>query len=759
MKIWLRRPNLLLPMVGLLLLFEQLWAQAFGLKPTDLADPFWGSETGNVFPGASVPFGMVKLGPDMVKPGVTSGYRANEPIAGFSHTHTSGTGGAPRYGNILLVPCIGQVAPPPAVYDGKTNEFARPGYYTVTLKQGSGWVKVELTASEKVGLHRYTFFRWDRQQLSQDVSLAIDLSHCNTRYRDGRPSTYCTDGQIAVRSPSEVEGSASFRGGWGGDNPYRIYFVAQFDVPAHQFGVWKNDSLHFDTSELSVESIQPGADRFGAFFIFQPPNVGTIQVKVAISYLSPAKARENLAAIEAWDFDSHRLQAEQSWLNYLDRIKIAGGTSEQRVMFYSALRNTLIMPTDVTGEISDWDASRPHFWDHYCIWDVFRTTMPLYTLIAPEIQRNIINSLLDIYQRRGWLPDAWIAGDYAQVQGGSNADVVLADAIVKNLGGFDRELAYQAMRKNATVPSPHPEKYGRHLAAYQKYGFLPAGTPNGVVSRSLEYAYNDFCISEVASILGYDSEAKYFRDRSTKIFLLFDDQNKLFWAKDSDLNWMPDFSPVSNRPDHWNDPYFYEGGSIIYSWYVPHAMKTLIQCHGTPEAFIEHLDQVFETGYFNLSNEPAFLIPYLYNYVGRQERTAKRVRDVLKHYFLPGNDGLPGQDDSGALSAWFVFSAIGIFPVAGQDIYLIGSPIFSEAVIQLEDGKRFSILASGVSQKNIFIQSASLNGKPWQQNWLSHSQIIKGGQLVLKMGAQPVDWDGTDGPASSTKNNHKTRVK
>ncbi|MDZ7402142.1 MAG: GH92 family glycosyl hydrolase [candidate division KSB1 bacterium] len=744
---------------GLFLLLGQLSAQTNGLKPTDLVDPFWGSETGNVFPGASVPFGMVKLGPDILKSGVTSGYRANEPIAGFSHTHTSGTGGAPRYGNILLAPGFGQVVPLHPVRDGKTNEFARPGYYTVTLKQGNDRVRVELTALGKVGWHRYTFFHRDGRPSDRDAYLAIDLSHCNTRDRDGKPSTYCTDGQITVHSASEVEGNASFRGGWGGDNPYRIYFVAQFDAPAHQIGVWKNDTLFFDQYHLSADVIQPGATRFGSFFIYRPDEVRTVQVKVAISYLSLARARENLAAIENWDFDSYRLQAEQHWTKYLDRIKITGGTPEQRMMFYSALRNTFVMPTDVTGEIGNWDAARSHFWDHYCIWDVFRTTMPLHTLIAPEVQRAIINSLLDIYQRRGWLPDAWIAGDYAQVQGGSNADVVLADAMVKKLGGFDRQLAYQAMRKNATIPSEDPQKYGRYLTTYRKYGFLPAGTTTGAVSRSLEYAYNDFCVSEVATILGHHSEAKDFRDQSLRIFSLFDDQHQLFWAKDSSLNWMPNFSPVSNRPDHWNDPYFYEGGSIIYSWYVPHAMAALIQRHGGPDAFVAHLDQVFDRGHFQLSNEPAFLLPYLYNYAGRQELTAKRVRDILNHSFIPGNDGLPGQDDSGALSAWYVFSAIGIFPVAGQDMYLIGSPIFSEVVLQLENGKSFSIRAKGVSEKNMFIQSASLNKKPWRQNWLNHCQIIKGGQLVLQMGAQPVDWDGTGGPATLKRTDCKAQAK
>lgn len=728
-------------------------------RVTDLVDPFWGSEKGNVFPGASVPFGMVKLGPDILKGGVTSGYRADETFAGFSHTHTSGTGGAPRYGNILFMPVFGTHPPKGYSEYKKSNEFARSGYYTVTLQQSGNEVRIELTASARVGFHRYTFDTSDKNESILEPLVYIDLSHTNTRFKDGKPTTFCTAGQIAVISETEIEGSATFQGGWGGDNPYQIYFVARFDRPFQSSGIWKNDSISTSNQRLQVMDNQTDRHVFGAFVSFKCRKSDQIQAKVAISYLSLDRARANLAEIPHWNFEQSRLEAEAKWQQYLGRIQVKGGTPEQRTMFYSGIRNSFLMPIDVTGDVPNGDATIPHYWDHYCIWDVFRTVMPLHLLIAPEEQRKMITSLLAIYQQKGWLPDAWIAGDYAYVQGGSNVDVVLADAVVKNLGGFDRHLAYQAMRKNATISSPEPGKYGRHLTAYQKYGFLPAETTSGAVSRSLEYAYNDFCISEVATILGYFSEAKDFRDRSMQIFSLFHDQNKLFWAKDSSLNWMPDFSLVSKRPDHWNDPYFYEGGSIIYSWYVPHAMAELIQRHGGSDNFVAHLDQVFDQGYFQLSNEPAFLIPYLYNYIGRQELTARRVRDILKYQFRPGNDGLPGQDDSGAISTWYVFSAIGIFPVAGQDIYLIGSPIFSEAVLQLENGKTFSIVANGVSEKNIFIQKAFLNGKLWQQNWLGHAHIVRGGKLVLVMGAQPIDWDGTNGPACSIRSDHNARYK
>lgn len=408
------------------------------------------------------------------------------------------------------------------------------------------------------------------------------------------------------------------------------------------------------------------------------------------------------------------------------------------------------MPTDMTGENPLWKSNKPHFWDHYCLWDVFRSVMPLYTLIVPEQQERIVQSLLDIYDHRGWLPDAWLAGGYGCMQGGSNADVVLADAVVKGLKGFDIGKVYEAIKKDAEVASDNPGLYGRYLNDYLKYGYCTKSVGSGSCSRTLEYAYNDFCISQVAKKLGKDDDYQKYIKRSLNSFLLFNDSLKAVWGKDETGKWETAYTPVQTRKDPWNDPYFYEMGSSIYSGYYPHDMKGLINRLGGNGNLTSFLDNIFNKGYYDLNNEPGFLVPYLYNYCGRPDKTALRVRETL-NFFKVGNKGFPGQDDSGALSSWFVFGAMGFFPVAGQDVYLIGSPVFEKTTIDLGKGRKFVIKAKNVSSENIYVQSVTLNGKVWTKNWFKHSDIISGAELILDMGKEPSEWGKTDLPPSITK--------
>lgn len=736
MKLQLNQMKIFVSILLALLLSSSCQQEKECLKAskTAIADPFFGVVEGNVIPGASLPFGMVRVSPNVAPPHSTNGYDHRKNLVGFPHNQTSGTGGGPRYGNIMVIPQTGELTITDYISLKRVNERASPGYYAVGLARKQGDVKCEVTTSHSVGFHQYEFFTWDKQETIQG-NLLIDVSHTTTR--GSNTDARCMGGKVHQVASDAIAGEASFKGGWGYENPYTIYFYAQFDREIQDAGVWQDKTIYPGQKEIVVAD---SLAFFGAYATFQIQQNEKVRVKVAISYLSVEKAKENLQEIPHWNFDQTRHQADSIWNNYLSRIDVQGGTAEQQRILYSALRNTMIMPTRLGDENPEWQSDIPHYWDHYCIWDVFRTAMPLHTLILPDTQREIINNLLDIYDKRGWLPDSWVAGNYSDVQGGSNADVVLTDAIVKGLGGFDQEKALEAMRKNAEIPSDQPKRYGRFLEEYLELGYLTSKTTPGASSSTMEYAYNDYCIALAAKELGNDDLAEKYIEQSSKIFSLFYDSVGYFWAKDASGKWKPDFSIKSARSDHWNDPYFYEGGSEIYSYYVPHDMQRLINRHGGNNIFIERLDRFFDEGRFNLGNEPLFLVPYSYHYAARPDKTADRVRDVLREGFNTGMDGLPGQDDSGAMSSWYVFSAIGIFPVAGQDVYLINSPLFEKTSLRVAPDTHFEIIAHNHQFNNHYIQHVLLNGKKWSKSWLTHQDITGGGRLEIFMGAEPSDW-------------------
>ncbi len=724
--------------------------------PTAWVDPFIGVEIGNTLPGAMLPFGMVRLSPDVAPPNHTTGYRSDRPIRGFSHNHLSGTGGGARYGNVLVIPETGpcDLLPEPV----RQDEYARPGYYSVLLKEHGKEIRCELTASERVGFHRYTFSepagRLTADELLRgyaagveirgrvliDVSAIIDMVEAE--------STHNVKSGVKILSDRELEGYGRFRGGWGGENPYTVYFAARFDRPFDACGTWKG-------ADFTADSLREGVN-IGAWSEFVLPQRGEVGLRVAISYVSTEQAWRNMESVADRDFDGVRNAADSIWNHVLGLLRVEGGTPELKTVFYTGLYHALMMPTDLgMDENPGWSSGQHHFWDFYTLWDTYRTVMPLYTLILPERQREIVRCLLDIYDHRGWLPDAWTAGDYAYVQGGSNADVVIADAVVKKLGGFDVAHAYEAVKKNADVVSDNPYKYGRDLYEYEKYGYLSNNVRNGS-SKSLEYAYDDYCIAQVAGALGLEDDRERYATRSGSWLHLFDPGTRFFWAKDAEGNWMPGFSPVFRRPDYWNGPYFYEGTPWNYATYVPHDMQRLIAEHGGPERFKAFLDELFDGGHYEIGNEPGFLTPYLYHYAGRPDCSAERVRYLLNE-FRTGRRGLPGQDDSGAMSAWFVFGSMGFFPVAGQDVYLIGTPLFTRSTLMLENGRRFTVIAPNTSRENKYVCGARLNGKKWDRCWFTHTDLARGGELVLEMGPIPSDW-GTKLPPPSLSDILKSDV-
>lgn len=713
-------------------------AVAATADPAELASPFQGvNKGGNTVPGASVPFGFVSLGPDTSR-GSTSGYDSQGLILGFSHTHVSGTGGAGKYGNFRVTPSIGNDAWANLAFP-KEQETASPGYYAVTLGRSGKQVQAELTATRLAGFHPYRFPASGNATIVLDASATIPLGGTGPR---------CSGGEVQVIDARHLAGTMTFVGGWGRDHAYTLYFAAEFDRPALSMGRWQ--AIRGDFFKAVGAGVSRGGDtrtglanRLGTYAIFDTRRDPVVQLKLAVSFVSIDQAQSNLEhELPGWSFDRAQAAARALWADALNRIEVEGGSEEQQRTFYSALYRAHVMPHDLTGENVWWKSSEPHYEDFYTIWDTFRTLHPLLTLIQPARQRAMLRSLLDTYRHTGWLPDARIAGATGPSQGGSNGDVLLADAVVKHLGGFDEQLALQALLKDGDVPSPDPTNEGRELRDYVALGYMSLSQARSA-SRTLEYAYDDYAIASVAAKLGRADIARRYASRSRSWMRLWDGDLRCIRPRYADGRWLENFDCAYEYPDatsEWWDAPFYEGSSSQYSTFVPHDVAGLIKRLGGKEYFVPWLDQLFDRGEYNHGNEPDLLAPWLYIHAGRPDRTAERVRRIMAKDYSSGRSGLPGNDDAGTLSSWYVWAAVGLFPNAGQPFYYIGSPIFKRSTIHLEHRRTFIIEALDTSQANMYVQSAELNGRPLERAWLSHDEIARGGKLVLHMGAHASRW-------------------
>ncbi len=701
-------------------------------------DVFLGVDAdGNTTPGAQVPFGFVVLQPDTERPS-TSGYRSADRITGFSHTHVSGTGGASKYGNFRVMPEVDSLRIP--VAQVKSAEVASPGYYAVTVGEDASAVHAELTAARLVGFHRYTFPR------TRDAYLTVDISSAVVNWWGTPQRPLHCEGRVT--DDSHLHGTCTFRGGWN-DGEYTVYFAAEFSRKPNAAGVCAGTDLSqwgCRAKEIRTREEWKPAWAWAEFDTTADP---VVEMKLAVSFVGYEKAEKNLQEVAGVDFDRARSAAEREWENVLSKIEITGGTPDQRNVFYSSLYRAHVMPHDLTGENVWWKSDEPHYEDYYTLWDTFRTLHPLLTVIQPERQRDMVRSMVDTYRNTGWLPDARIAGSNGLTQGGSNGNVLVADAIVKSLKGIDYETAYQALLKDANTDSPDHIRFGREkMSVYNKLGYLPHEFDRSG-SRTMEYAYNDFAIAQVARALGKQQDAKEYDRRSLFWTNLWDAKTLSVRPRSQEGRWLEPFDRT--KPTFkWSEP-FYEGTPWQYSTYVPHDVQGLINRLGGDASFVQWLDEFFKGDHYNPGNEPDLLAPWLYIHAGRPDRTQELVRELLGKYYKPGREGLPGNDDAGAMTSWFVWSSIGLFPNAGQDYYYIGSPVFERTRIKVVDGREFEIDAAVVSDANRYIQSATLNGKPLTRAFLYHSELMGGGKLVLQMGAKPSQWGAGERPFSVEK--------
>ena len=702
----------------------------------DYVDPFLGTDgRGNCLCGPYLPHSLVRLGPDTLPPQPTNGYSSNAPTIYFSHTHVSGTGGGSRYGNIGVMPFTGQPRLSVEASE-RSQEAASPGYYAATLT--SSGVRVELTSTPRVGVHRYHF------PYEMQANVLIDVGAIIRPATIERELGAVIGGFVEWISEHEAVGRADCQGGWGHHFPYSVYFYAQFSLSTAQRIVANGEGI-LDSSVATGTHCRAVAN-FG--------RQKTVEVRVGISYVSLAKARASVAR-EAQDktFETIHEEARTTWTHALSRMRVEGGTNEQTTLFYTLFTRLLCMPSDlgIDDEYPSWHSGVRQFTDIYCLWDSVRNANALLSLFDPQMEVAILNSLLDIADHVGWLPDAWIAGHAAQMQGGSSADVLFCEAALKGLSGIDYEKALGYMRKNNEAASPDPWRYGRYLADYRDLGYVSTNVKTACVSRHLEYSYQDWCIGRLAEQLDHRATAQAYYKSAQKLWNLWRADLHAFAPRSSTGAWISPFDP--NDVGGSFDPYFYEAASRHWSFQTFHDFAGLIERHGGYEAFLRHLDTFFDEGHYR-SKEMMLHVPYLYHYAGRPDKSCERVRALMKHYFHARRDGLSDNEDMGCQSAWYICSALGIYPIMGQDLYLLTTPIFTRAEIDLDaSGNSLIIEAPEAGEERPYVKEVTLNGKPLYRSWLRHHELAQGAVLRFTLDTAPGDWGTREVPPSCMRTN------
>ncbi len=747
---------------------------------TGFVNPMIGTDYhGHTFPGAALPGGMVQLSPDTGVEGWdwSSGYHySDSSLMGFSHLHRSGMG-AGDWGDVLLMPTTGDLKVVPGSKEnpdeGYRSRFSHeeettsPGYYSVKLKDYA--VNAELTLTERAGFHRYTFPK------SEAAHIILDAGH---GIREG----YRVGSEVEIVSDTEIVGHRASHGFVKHKN---VYFCARFNKPFQTSGTWNDDVIKPGSKEDSGVYT-------GAYVDYTTSENESIMVKVGISYTSIEQARLNVdTEIPGWDFDEVKENTTATWNKALSLIEVQlpeentpEFNQEKMTIFYTALYHALLFPatfSDVDGKYIGLDnqvhtAKDFTYLSDFSLWDTHRAQMPLLTLIEPQRSLNSIKTMLAQYDQGGWLPTPQQFGNsYTNDMIGDHPVSAILDAYLKGITDFDVEKAYEAVKKNAmeTPPTDHRSKGRVGLTYYLEYGYIPYNTMRESVSRTLEYAYNDWCVAEFARALGKTEDYEYFSKRAESYKNIIDVSTGFARPKDDQGNWLAPFNPTF--VGHGSERHYTEANAWQYTWFVPHDIQGLIELEGGRDKFLAKLDSLFtisseiqETasdvtglvGQYAHGNEPSHHTLYLFNYAGMPWKTQNMARKVMDELYHDGPDGLCGNEDMGQMSAWYVLSAMGFYPVApGQNVYAIGSPAFSKVVLHLDvnnyNVNKLIIETTGNSPTNKYIQSAILNRNALNRPWFSQDDIQNGATLTFEMGAEPNKTWGSrpeDAPPSMTKN-------
>ncbi|GAA5481203.1 GH92 family glycosyl hydrolase [Haloferula sargassicola] len=727
---------------------------------SDYVRPMVGTQgEGNTFPGPSAPFGMVQLSPDTdpITWATASGYEYTDPsIMGFSMTHLSGTG-IPELGDFLFVPQTGEPKLDPGPKDkpdegyrsrfSHDQETASAGYYQVKLLDSG--VNAEMTAGLRSGMLRFTF-------PEGQSSILTDLHHFLTG-----------DHFKMIWSHLRVEDGSTITGmhlvdGWAKER--QIFFAAKFSRPFDSYKVYSDGKeVKYDSYKTyrfrSSREVFGNNLRFLAEYDTKADEV--IQVKIGISPVSVENAMANLdGEIPEWDFDGLMEKTKSAWDAELAKLQLTEGSQEQKETFYTALYHCFMAPTlyqDANGEYRGLDREvhqAEGFTNHtvFSLWDTFRATHPLFCLIQPKRNVDMINSMLAHYDQSAdhMLPIWSLQSGETWCMIGYHSVPVIVDAMVKGLEGFDKEHAYEAVMATAT----HPEYDG--IAAYEKLGYVPFDLENESVSKTLEYAYDDYCVARMAELFGKEDDQARFEKRAASYKNLYDPETGLMRGKDSTGKWREDFNP--HEYVQMGD--FTEGTSWQYTWHVQQDVEGLAELMGGKEAFVAKLDQLFtfhddETtdmedvqgriGEYWHGNEPAHHVLYMYAVAGQPWKGQEKIRHILKTQYGNRPDALTGNDDCGQMSAWYLFSSLGFYPMCpASDSYVFGSPSIEHAVMDLGNGRKLDIKAENQGDANVYIQSVEVNGKPWTDVRLPYAEIKDGGNIVYHMGPAPSQWGAGD---------------
>lgn len=760
-----------------LMFFPLLLAASEKEQLVGYVDPFIGTGFfGHTFPGPSLPYSMVHLSPDTGTEGWTycAGYiYSDQSIMGFSHTHWSGVGMVDG-GDVLLMPVVGsqlQLTPgtaenPDSGYRSRfdhTDESASPGYYSVLLKDYG--IRAELTTTRRVGFHRYTFPE------SRDAKIILDLGHQIGGNQKDDIS------ELRIIGNHRIEGVKSSGAG-------KVYFTAEFSKPFQYYGT-------FDTGYSTPES---GTGYFpykngekgigvGAFVTYNTVEQEQVLVKVAISFVSIEGARKNMESeLPHWNFDQVRHDAREIWENELSRIRIDGAPVDQKTIFYTSVYHSLLaqyISQDVDGKyiapggkISE--AKGYDFYGSFSCWDTYRSQHPLLTIIAPGHVNNFIRSIEAKIRDYGWLPAQHFQNVFGQGMVGDHLVPVIVDAWLKGYRDYDIKFIYNAMREKALeFPKPPvPANDARSgLEYFKKLGYMPVDKVSESVPKTMEFAYDDWCIAQLAKELKKENDMQLFLKSAQNYKNVWDAETQFMRPRKSDGSWLEALNgreqEIATEGDHsyykYFDPllvgrrpnrYYTESNAWQYIWSVQHDVAGLIQLFGGNKNFTDKLDTFFDMsplitppkyvgvvgtiGQYVHGNQPSHHVAYLYNYAGQPWKSQQRVRQILNELYRTGPGGLCGNEDMGSLSSWYVLSALGFYPVTpGSPAYVFGSPLFGEAAINVGNGKMFTVLAENNSRENQYIQSAKLNGKPITRTWILHQEIMNGGVLEFQMGPQP----------------------
>jgi predicted alpha-1,2-mannosidase len=714
-------------------------------NPVDYADPMVGTDAhGHTFPGATVPFGLVKLSPDTridTWDGCSGYHYDDTTILGFSHTHLSGTG-CGGLGDVMLMPTVGEVkldaGTPGAGYASHfshSTEVATPGYYKVFLQEPG--VTAEMTATSRTGFHKYTFPASDASHIILDLGHGI--------------SNDTTDSGLTVENPTTISGYR-ISNGWGGTR--EVYFVMQFSRPFDSYGIQKDGKILAD----GTKSITGGIVK--AYVTYATKANEAILVKVAISGTSIDGARKNLNAENTgWDFDAVRTAAKKQWNDILSPVQVESPDPHILRTFYSNLYLAYVEPTiygDADGTYMGMDHKvhpNPGFKDYttFSIWDCYRAENPLLDILQPGIVDDMVNTYLTQYQQLGqhtlpiwplWDNETWCMIGY------HSADII-ADAYLKGFRGYDTKVAYQAVRDTAMQ-----DRNG--LDTYKALGYVASNPDDCATSKTIEYSYDDWCIAKMADALGHKDDADLFYKRSANYYNVYDKTSDFFRGRKADGSWRSPFDTIGMVGDEYT-----EADAWQYAFGVQQDIPGMIKLYGGDSAFNDRMDAMYDMdstihtnipdisgriGQYSQGDEQSHHVAYLYDYSGEPYKTQSRLRQIMQQEYQDTPAGECGNTDCGQMTAWYVFSAIGFYPVnPASDVYMIGSPAVNKAVLHL-DGKKygghtFTVIAENNSDSNLYIQSAKWNGKPYNNAWITYKMISSGGTLTLVMGPKPnVDW-------------------